>query len=430
MDITSRLLMLGSSAGGESYWRLSFPINYTSLYNSDTSHVASDATGNAYMFVQVQNGSNRSRNNIIKVSPEGSVLFNGVKQHNGLNLDFINWITVNASSNTVYTHEQETDFGNSSGGFLAYNSSLTAQQSKTGLNLTQLGKIYVSPSGSIVTASEYSSGSELNLCRLDSTLSVLSQRRITSSGYNFRDTKVAFMTDGKIVVSTAFSSSFSAYSRLIMCFDSAGTTLLWRVSHNDYTNGQYGDVVVDEFNNVYSIVGDWQGSAIHIRKYNSSGIRQWARRISATGALVARAIWHDGKIIVTGHTSAYSNSSPYYLPFMLAMDDTGALSWNNYLDFGIYAQAASRSITPAGSSAFYIPIAYSSTAYLYKLPTNGTLAGASSPINYRAGTWTATTVTPTEGAFTPTIATPSATLTNYTTNTWTNVFPTYTLTQA
>lgn len=440
MDITSQRLMLGATASGESCWRLSFPVNYTSLY-SDGAHVGSDSAGNAYTSVQVKDGSNRGRINIVKVSPEGSVLFNRAKQHVGPNMDFISWLTVDPVSNRIYTREQEPDFGNGGNGILAYNSNLAVQQSVTHTLGILTGRPFVSPTGSLVSTSTNSSGSEFYLSLLSSTLGLLSQLQLTVSGYNFRTGRVAFLSDSRIIVSAPYSTTFSNYRNLVMCFNSGGTAIQWTVDQFGYGDGQYCDVVVDNADNVYTIVGDWSGSIIHIRKYNSSGVRQWARQISASRAYVTRAIWHDNRIIVVGATWQYSSSAStnYQLPFVLAMDGSGALLWNNYLgQWGQTAGISTNSVSKAGSNTFYIPIAASNSnsVYLFKLPTDGSLAngnfsGSTSPISYYVGTWTASNLaSPSETTLSPTLFTPSYTLTSFTTNSWTNVSPTYTLTQA
>lgn len=416
----------GSSAGGDSAWRLAFTVNYSSLYSTPTARsLDADTSGNLYLAINSQNSSNYSRHNIIKVSPDGSALFNSTKSHTSTDFEEIYSIAVDRSNGIVYTTASElSQTSANEGSIIKYDTALAAQAAKYNATPSQAlltrGRMGVSPGGTVVVASYTTDAtSRFYLSRIDSSLSLLSQRRVEYGTEPWAADDVKFLSDSKIITFGAFGASGSVYPTL-MCFDSGGTTLQWKVQQfQDMDAGR--KVAVDDSDNVYTVTAS--SGVIYVRKYNSSGTRQWAKTISASSAFITGAEWVNGYLVIVGDTTKYTGTKP----FVLGIDSSGSLAWNNYINV---AQSAF-GLCKASASSFGLATKNSNTIRLYKLPASGGLASGSSPISYTAGTLTASNQTsPTENNQTYTITTPTSSLTTYTTRAWTSQSPTYTLTQA
>lgn len=418
--------MLGSSSGGDSAWRANFTINYSRFYSEAYGRsLDADAAGNLYIAITSQNASNWPRHNIIKFTSDGANLFNGAKQHSGLQFEGINSITIDRTNQAVYVsgNEQSLTSG-TEGSVIKYDTSLAAQASKYNTSAAQAllarSVLGVSPSGTLVSmATTGDATQKFYLSRIDSSLSLLSQRRIEYGTDSWFGGDIDFLSDSKIITLGSWGAPGTRYPTL-MCFDSGGTTLQWKVQQfQNISNGM--QIAIDEADNVYTVGA--QSGVIYVRKYNSSGTRQWAKTISASSANIEGAEWINGYLVIAGITAQYAGTKP----FVLGMDSSGSLAWNNYIGNGYYVIG----LCKATASSFGLLAFESDTIYLYKLPANGSLASGSSPILYTAGTLTASDQTsPTENNQTYTITTPTGSLTTYTTRAWTNVSPTYTLTQA
>jgi len=394
MDITSQRLLLGASAGGDSYWQLTHGQLGGGVYGlyDNESHVVSDANQNAYWSVNLYySTSSPKRNGLFKVSKDGDLEFK-VRTNSSTTASSVDtWsMAVSDADGALY----------SLGNYRTFQNALT----KTDLNYTDLA----AHTGSTNTGSTYSNGrviltstgapivcspdnANLYINRLSSSLTAISSFRLAYSGRYFRyHCQAALLSDGSILCLAAFNAGNTTSNQLALTLlNSTASSVTW-ARYINAGNADFNTMAVDASNNIYILYTENpNGGDLRLIKYNSSGVLQWAKQwnIGST-TLPYYAIWHDNQFIVCGDTDKYTNRKG----FVASFDSDGNKLWDNYSNQGGTSRT-SYSICPAGPKAIYFVDGNTSGLALYKVPTDGGATNAPGSGYRFGGAMPATTTT-------------------------------------
>jgi hypothetical protein len=400
MDITSRLLMLGASAGGgQDYWRLLFNDvngNGGTLYRS--LRFVSDAGGNIYG----ANGQN-GRINLLKISAAGSVLFNKQK-----GLGSISDLALSSNNLEFFTTQQQQGSSPHFSKYSTTNLSNTAAAQDDSYALStnySRSSLRVSSSGALEGIGVGSN--QIYYFSLGPNNLLVNWVRILrvsgGSTYTHDACMLNVLSTGTYIIGT-FWNYGGAYKNLHLNAVS-GSTLLWKKQVDDIAFSDCRPAItVGSDNSIYIAVR--RPSSVFIYKVNSSGNLVWQRRLvvptsgqfAITNPRVLSIAYVGNRIIIGGDWNR-STVSQTERGWVMGVDESGNLLWHN--EFGSGGYNGPWSISAAGADAFLCAIArsgfYEKVYSLYRLPANGSLSSVSSPADYFPVTDTSLVVDATAG---------------------------------
>lgn len=414
MDPTTRVLMMGSSAGGDKYWiaRLG-----STLSDAAQNVPGVDSSGNIYIA-----GYAGSDIFTAKLDPSGAVTWQ--RTLNGGSDDLAHGCCLDSSFNAYvvgYTY-----VGSTPKAFISkYNSSGVIQwQNRLGSSTN--GDYYYGVasdlSDNIYALGQFytprSSYYDLVITKFNSSGSVLWSLSLYPINNNSYGSNIATDSSGNVYpVGTSYSSTFGTNVCYLAKVNTSGA-VQWERQFFVTTSGSAGSgIATDTSGNVYACGYSISGSyyITIIVKYDSSGTVLWQQQLSsALGNVISGnvAVDSSGNVYVCGYAPTASTGQSLYI---VKYNSSGALQWQRIFD-GTSGTGAEVGLGISINKNSVIVTGYSGTssvgnadALVLKVPTDGSLTGTYGPYTYSAGSLTAAAGTALTLSASYTTASPSLT---------------------
>lgn len=391
--------MLGASAGGERYWRLT--VNDLGGNGGDLAHslrFASDAAGNIYVTNQ-QNG----KINLLKISDAGLVLLNKQK-----GLGSISDLALSSNNLEFFTTQQQQGSSPHFSKYSTTNLSNTAAAKDDSYALStnySRSSLRVSSSGALEGIGVGSN--QIYYFSLGPNNLLVNWVRILrvsgGSTYTHDACMLNVLSTGTYIIGTFWN--YGGATKILHLNAVSGSTLLWKKQVDDIAFSDCRPAItVGSDNSIYIAVK--RPSGVFIYKVNASGNLVWQRKLvvptsgqfAITNPRVLSIAYVGNRIIIGGYWNR-SSVSQTDRGWVMGVDESGNLLWHNEFDSSGFNGAWS--ISAAGADAFLCAITnngfYVKDYSLYRLPANGSLSSVSSPAGYLPVTDTSLVVDATPG---------------------------------
>ena len=234
-----------------------------------------------------------------------------------------------------------------------------------------------------VAAGNYNSSSSIK--RLDSgiySIGASSYTRVVvtkigQSSTNAQPRTVGAYNSNAIVVGIAGSSS----NHILLTHDTSGAKVSsYELRPAPFSGGSglhYIDSRTGDYYASYYVTNE---ADIVVHKFNSSGVRQWSRRLNENTTYINRVFYYYANLTTDADGNVYLlctvdlKSPAYFRPCVVKMDSSGTVQWVRGINWGQNKSSYSLFITTDTTGSVYIGI--NNTPFMIKMPGDGSLTGS------------------------------------------------------